>query len=117
MCFYELFIFFNKFIISDTLGALWDPFYKIINVTLNRDIIYDLQKFKLFNEKEIEIFTAVEAALTPLLITKIVSDRIHNGDHNDFTNLVSWMETHWATKLVLQVWKKTCKIIIMITND
>ena len=109
-----LIYYFIDFITPDTLGNLWDPFYKIINIPLNKSITKELRKLNILNFEQVKILTTTNIPLIKVLITKMVSERLHNGDHNDFALLVSWMETHWTLKFVLLYWKKTCKIRTLV---
>ena len=103
---------FFLYIFLDTVGHLWDYFENIIDaINNNTEIIYQLDRYNVLNPEEIKaISTTVNKDVIPLLITKMVSASLNNGDLKDFPRFVSFMEFHWALKFLVLYWRKTCKI-------
>ena len=99
------------YIFLDTLGHLWEHFQNIIGAINNAEIIYQLDRYNVLNPEEIKVInTTVNKNVIPMLITKMVSASINNGDLKHFSRFASFMEIHWALKFLILYWRKTSKI-------
>ena len=92
-------------------SELWDIMIDILDGIDDKSLtIKHLHTSRLLNENEVIILNTTISPYQSEIIVRLVANRIHTGDEEELTRLATFMESHWALKILFQYWNTTCKI-------
>ena len=92
-------------------SELWDSMIEILDSFADISLtIKHLHQLRLLNENEVNIIHPTIFPFQCEIIIGLVANRIHTGDEEELTRLATFMESHWALKMLFQHWNTTCKI-------
>ena len=78
---------------------------------IKNNSIQHLYQLKLLNKDEVRIVytTSTYYSLQSLLMSRLIAEKIQRSGKKGFNRLTTFMESHWALKLLFQYWKSSCK--------